>query len=197
MKNNQRLLITLFIASFVSVFVVPLVNAQEVKDEPQKKSEKPKAVKTGDKIYTWIDAKGDRIYSDVPREGAEVMQIEKGTDYSSQSTETPDWTKMKPKVVEDAIGYEHFNIVSPANEATVRNNGGNIQVALDVRPKLMPGHRLKLEMDGNEVSGGSSVISLTNVDRGAHTFIAHITDGEGKVIQSTNAVVVYMHKASK
>lgn len=196
MNYNQRLFLTLLITTIASVFIVPPLYAQEAKAEPVK-VEPAKAVKTGDKIYTWIDEKGDRIYSDVPREGAEVMKIEKGTDYTLPVSEPTDWTKMKPKVVKETVGYDHFAIVSPTNEATVRNNFGNIQVALDIRPTLMAGHRLKLEMDGNEVSGGGAIISITNVDRGAHTLIAHITDKAGKVIQSTAAVVVFMHKASK
>ena len=191
MKNTQRLFLKLFIASFVSIFIVASINAQEDQDEAVK------PVKMGDKIYTWIDNKGDRIYSDVPRKGAEVMKIEKGTDYTPPASETPDWTAMKPKVVKEAIGYEHFKIVSPTNEATVRNNHGNIQVALDIRPKLQAGHRIKLEMDGNEVSGSGSFISLTNVDRGAHTLVAHILAENGKLIQSTPAVIVFMHKARK
>ena len=159
--------------------------------------EKPKAVSTGDKIYTWIDEKGNRMYSDAPREGAEVMEIKKGTDYTPPDSSIPDWNSMKPKVVlDEGEAYSHFAIVSPSNDATVRNNSGIIQVALDIRPKLNEGDQIKLEIDGVAVeSPGSSIITLSNVDRGTHTLVAYIVGAKGKVVATTSAITIHMHRA--
>ncbi len=159
--------------------------------------EKPKAVSTGDKIYTWIDEKGNRIYSDAPREGAEVMEIKKGTNYTPPDNAIPDWNTMKPKVVlEEGEAYSNFAIVSPSNNATVRNNSGTVQVALDIRPKLNKGDQIKLEMDGVAVeSSSSTIISLSNVDRGTHTLVAYIVGAKGKVVATTSAVTIHMHRA--
>lgn len=159
--------------------------------------ENPKAVSTGDKIYTWIDKKGDRIYSDVPREGAEVMEIKKGTDYTPPDSSVPDWNDMKPKVVlEESEAYTNFAIVSPSNNATIRNNSGIVQIALDIRPKLNKGDKITLEIDGVAVeTSGSTIISLSNVDRGTHTLIAYIIGAKDKVVASTAAVTIHMHRA--
>ncbi|MCP3674790.1 MAG: DUF4124 domain-containing protein [Gammaproteobacteria bacterium] len=175
-----------------SLFFMPSTFASE--NTPVK--EKSKAVSTGDKIYIWIDEKGNRIYSDVPHKGAEVMEIEKGTDYTSPDNSTPDWNIMKPKVViDEGDPYTHFAIVSPSNNATVRNNSGTVQIALDIRPTLNNGDKIKLEIDGVAVeNSGSSIISLSNVDRGTHTVVAYIVGAKGKVVATTPTVTIHMHR---
>jgi hypothetical protein len=168
--------------------------ASKFKDKDKPKA-KPKAVATGDKIYTWIDEKGNKIYSDVPRDGAKLMEIKKGTDYTPDQT-IPDWSKMKPKVIPAGPLYEHFQIASPGNDATVRNNDGYIQIALDIRPKLVDGHRVQIEVDGKAFPGtGASIIALNNVDRGTHTIIAYILAANDKVLATTPPVIVHMHRA--
>ena len=188
---------------YCGLFGLMLSSHASEKDKEQEntpvevKSGKPKAISTGDKIYTWIDDKGNRIYSDEPREGAEVMKIPLGTDYTPQ-TSAPDWDNMKPKVIPAEQEYSHFEIVSPANDATVRNNNGTIQVALDIRPKLTPGHKVKLEINGQAAEGtGSSIITLTNIDRGSHTLIAYILTADEEIIATTKPVVIHMHRAIK
>ena len=156
----------------------------------------PKAISTGDKIYTWIDKYGNKIYSDVAREGADVMVIEKGTDYESLDNKA-DWSKIRPKVVAtDIQPYSHFEIASPSNDATVRNNAGNLQVALDIRPKLGLGHKVVLDIDGVTVSdGSSSILSVNNVNRGSHNLVARIIDADDKTIISTDQITIFLHRA--
>jgi len=161
------------------------------------KNEAPKAISTGDKIYTWIDKNGNKIYSDVPKDGAKVMEIPHGTNYTPPDTTEPDWSTMKPKVVPTNESYSNFEIASPSNESTVRNNAGNIQVALDIRPQLAKGHKVKLEVDGNEVTGKGSFFTLTNIDRGSHTLIAYIFTTNGEIVATTSPVIVHMHRAIK
>ena len=193
----MKTILSMLCCCFFCLFAVTGTTVSASEDTTEK--EKPKAVSTGDKIYTWIDERGNKIYSDVPREGAEVMEIKKGTDYTPPDNSLPDWSNMKPKVVlNEAAGYSHFVIVSPANDATVRNNNGNIQVALDIRPKLRKGDKVKLEIDGRAVeSSGSSIISLTNIDRGTHTLVASIVGANGKVITTTPAVTIHLHRTTQ
>lgn len=158
-------------------------------------TEESKPVSTGDKIYTWIDKNGNRIYSDVPQDGAKVMEISKGTDYTPPN-QVKDYSKIKPKVVPEEKVYSNFTIASPSNDATVRNNQGNLQLALDIRPALEKGHLIKVELDGVEVrTAGSSIISLTNIDRGTHVLVAHIVTADGEVLDSTPPVTVHLHRA--
>jgi len=190
----------LFYCSLFGLMLSSFGTEKNDKEKQESKVTKPaKAVSTGDKIYTWIDKSGNRIYSDVPREGAEEMEIEKGTDYTPP-TATRDYSKMKPKVVspKNTVIYNHFSIASPANDATVRNSNGAFQVALDIRPMLLTGHTVKLEVDGREIEGsGSSIISLNNINRGTHNLVAYIIDRKGETVATTAAVTVHLHRPIK
>jgi len=195
MKNIHLLFYTI-LCCFIFSSSVYSSETEKKPDEP----EKPKAVATGDKIYTWIDKYGNRIYSDEPREGAEVMKISKGTDYTppeTGSSATPDYSSMKPKVISTTHTYSHFTIASPGNDATIRNNSGTFQVALDIRPKLATGHRVKLEIDGKEVSGSGQIISLNNIDRGTHSLVAYILAKDNTIMATTQAVTIHLHRAVK
>jgi len=184
---------------FCSIVCCLIFSSSVYSSEAEKKPETPKAVSTGDKIYTWIDKHGNRIYSDEPREG-EVMKISKGTDYTPPETDTlttPDYSSMKPKVISTADSYSHFEIASPGNDATIRNNSGTFQVALDIRPKLAASHRVRLEIDGKEVSGSGQIITLNNIDRGTHSLVAYIVSKDNTVMATSQAVTIHLHRAVK
>ena len=172
-------------------------NKQETKAVKYSDLKKPKAISTGDKVYTWIDESGNRMYSDVPRDGAELMTIKEGTNYSPPGQEsTRDYSTMKPKVVEKGDNYTNFSIISPSNDQTIRNNSGDFQVAIDVRPKLGQGHRIRLEIDGQVIqSSTSSFMSLANIDRGTHTLVAYIIGSDGKTVKTTAPVSIHLHRA--
>ncbi len=160
-------------------------------------AEKPKAVSTGDTVYTWIDKNGNRIYSDEPQEGAEELKISKGSEYTAPSTDTPsatDWNKMKPKVISTGDLYTHFEIASPGNDTTIRNATGSFQVALDIRPKLAKNHRVKLEIDGKEVTASGQIITLNNIDGGTHTLVAFILSAENSIMATTPSITVHLHR---
>ena len=190
------LLVSLFCGLFCLMLSSYAGESMKEKEKPAaaNKKGKPKAVSTGDKIYTWIDEKGNRIYSDVPRDGAEIMEIKKGTDYKAEEI-NPDWSKMKPKTISTGPLYSHFQIASPGNDATVRDNNGNIQIALDIRPKLIDGHRVSLEVDGKAYAGAGSIITLNNIDRGTHTIIAYILAANDEILATTSPVIVHLHRA--
>jgi len=211
MHKNILLLITLMLVSTMTVFAQETEqkedqNATEEtakeqprddKDKPKDDKEKPvsKPAPKPQKIYVKTDAYGNRTYSDMPQKGAKELDIQKSTEYTPPKP-TNVWTDLKPKVVEQQPSYSHFSIVSPTNDSTVRNNAGNVQLALDIRPKLLPGHKLVLFMDGNEMpTTGSSILSLSNVDRGSHTFEARIQSAEGEIIVTTETITVHLHRA--
>ncbi len=173
--------------------------ATETTDKVEKTQtvENKKAVSTGDKIYTWVDNRGNRIYSDVPREGAEEMKIQKGTDFKSptalKSTVDP-----MIKLVTKANVYKKIQIVSPPNDATVRNNNGSFQVAISTNPTLKSGDKVRLEIDGSSVpESGSTIFSLNNINRGTHVLVASVVSSDGKVLVTSEAVTIHLHRNSR
>jgi hypothetical protein len=51
-------------------------------------------------------------------------------------------------------------------------------------------------MDGKNVGKGKTGnIQLKNVDRGSHTFIAQVVDGNKKMVIQSTAVIVHLQRA--
>ncbi len=166
---------------------------EEQKAEEAEKKKAAEAKKKSSKVYTWIDEKGNRIYSDTPRKGAEELKIQKSTEYTPPPPVTT-W-ETSPQPVEPKPSYVNFSVASPQNDATIRNNQGAIQVAFDVRPALMPGHQIVLLRNGVEVRRSQSpLVSLENVDRGSHALSGQIVTDKGEVVATTESVTVHLHR---
>lgn len=188
------------ILCFALLFIPAAQSFAEEKKEDKAESEKAEAKKEekkANKIYAIKDRYGNIVgYTDNPQKGSEEIAIKKSTDYTPPPTQTI-WTTVTPKVVEDSDPYKNFAIASPANDATIRNNAGNIQVALDIRPALQPNHRVQVLIDGNVISTSRGVIATaSNVDRGTHSITANILGADNKVIKSTAPVTIHLHRAS-
>jgi len=145
--------------------------------------------------YKTFDAEGNIIFSDVPSVGAETIELQE-----AQMIDTPEairtyrpTTKLEPQKKE----YSKLVILSPENDVTIRNNQGNISIAVEVKPLLFGGDSLVLFMDGKETSSGTSLqFSLSNVDRGTHTIAVAVKNEKGKFIKRSEKLVLHLRKAS-
>ena len=199
--TNRPILMILFTALFIvssPVSAFDLAEEKPAEEKSDKKDDKPKTTKTGDKIYTWIDANGDRVYSSTPRKGAKEMTIKESTSYSEPEP-VSGWQDAKIKVVDESAVdvYDRLGILSPANDATVRDNNGNFQVAAEISPSLKADHWLRLTINGSPVGNlsRSPIFSLTNIDRGSHILRIDVVSGDGKVIKSSKPSTVHLHRA--
>lgn len=103
--------------------------------------------------------------------------------------------KVRAKVVQKAQPNYQLTIVSPAPEATVRNNLGE----LTVRGRLTPQSSgiFDLYLNGQKIrSNPIPSFTLTGIDRGAHSLEIKFTNKSGKILASTPLQTVYLHKAS-
>ncbi len=148
-------------------------------------------------IYKWVDENGQVHYSDKPQRDAETVEFEP----SKIST----ITLVAPKANDAASGddaeipdYE-IELVSPEDDATVRNNSGQIALSLSLTPELLPDHRIELLVDGEvtRTVGGTGEFSLDNLDRGEHALQARVIDKNGKVLASSNERRVFLHRHSR
>ncbi|MBY5923293.1 DUF4124 domain-containing protein [Ferrimonas balearica] len=148
------------------------------------------------KIYKWTDSQGQVHYSDKPRDGAEVVEV----DTSKASTiilAKPSGTTPPPQVVEQP-SYR-IRLTEPAQGATVRDNNGQLNLNIALEPDLKADHRIELLLDGKVIrtvgSGGS--FALDNLDRGEHLLQARVIDENGKVLASSGKRTVYLHRHSQ
>ena len=93
--------------------------------------------------------------------------------------------------------YELFEVTSPKNDETFRDNGGRVSISLVLQPRLLRDHTISIFMDGKGIGGGRSTsLTLSNVDRGSHRVHATVVGKDGEQITSTPAVTFHLHRTS-
>jgi hypothetical protein len=150
-------------------------------------------------VWTWIDENGRQHYSDRPVPGARQIELVGAQGFSptlrSPSRATaPQTTPSTPP----EQPYRTFDIASPADQETLWNIGGNLNVQIDMEPALQAGHRLDFYLDGQRVIIGSTASQLTvpDVFRGVHTLQGAILDASGREMQRSLVVTIMVHQTS-
>ncbi len=146
-------------------------------------------------VYKWVDGDGNIIYSDTPHPGAEEIPATE-----VQTIKMPPLPKAekKPPAKPKALPYQTLSITRPADGETVRDNTGQVEVSVSLKPPLQVryGHRLQLQLDGRPYAeaGTTTGFQLQNLDRGAHSLLVQVLDKEGRVFASSTSVVFYLHR---
>lgn len=99
----------------------------------------------------------------------------------------------------ETVAYTSLVITQPAAEETIHDNTGTLAVELALSPALQieQGHRIKLLLDGTAMPvTGTTSLTLTEIDRGAHSLQAAVEDQSGAVLIVSEPVSFYMWRAS-
>ncbi|WP_437879585.1 DUF4124 domain-containing protein [Pseudomonas sp. LRF_L74] len=139
-------------------------------------------------VYTYIDADGNRVFTDQPPSGnakrlemapSNAMPPPGPSPYSTPDTPQPPAIQIQV--------YQLLRILIPEPDATLRIDDGKLIVTLISEPSLLPEHRYRLLLDGTPVNEGSRspVFPLENVERGTHQLSAEIIDANGRIIERT------------
>lgn len=152
-------------------------------------------------MYKWVDEKGNITYSDTPPEkDAEALEPPMLNAMPTVKPSARPPTQEKEET-EKQTQYILLQITAPANDATLRNNSGNISITLSLTPALniKQGHYLSIMLDGNVVKDKliTPGASLNNIDRGTHILSASVKNRKGATLLSSSPVTVYLHRASK
>lgn len=148
-------------------------------------------------VYKMVQPDGTVVYSDQPQPGAKKMDVQPAQTYQAPPLPAPVAPQQPPTPAKTFQGYKKFVVSSPGQDATLRDNQGNVSISLELQPALQPGNEIQIIMDGKPLgTGRSTSISLTNVDRGAHTVQAKVLDASGKTLATTPPVTFYLHHTS-
>ncbi len=138
-----------------------------------------------DGAYKWVDEDGVVHFSDVPVEGAEVINI---SEYSR--TTGASLTRARPEnrstsndaaTPTPAFRYESISITAPGAEETLWNIAGTLSVTVSVNPPLQSGHQLRVYFDGESRTVGSNSFTINEVYRGVHNLQVEVIDSTGKL----------------
>lgn len=147
-------------------------------------------------IYKWKDSEGVEHFSDKPHPGAERLELDQPRVIKLPPVEdVPSLTPETPAATER---YEHFGIVQPQAEATVRNNPGTVVVQFRIEPELRDDDHIRVLLDDRAIRTGvtAPTVALHEVNRGTHTLGAVIEDSSGKALARAEPITFYMHRPS-
>ena len=153
-----------------------------------------------DQIYRTVDANGNVVFTDVPpvnRQGqpdGQKVTVEPSNTYEPPVVAAPTPSQTSSSSGTASSYYSELAVVAPVEDATIRDNAGEILIQAVSTPPVRSDHRMLLVMDGapTEVEAIDGVFELSNVDRGTHTAGARIVNGEGVTQIESPAVTFHL-----
>ncbi|MEM7254075.1 MAG: DUF4124 domain-containing protein [Pseudomonadota bacterium] len=159
-------------------------------------------------VYRIQNPDGTVSFSDRPAAGAEKVDVKPVQTYSLPRKEVPEPKPLAaadesgetppPSPTAAAVPYTRIDVVSPRNDAAMRNNSGTVLVGIHLDPPLQEGHKLNILLDGSARVEGTTdtAVSLTEVSRGTHSVRAVVVDASGAELASSTAVSFHLLRAS-
>ena len=149
-------------------------------------------------VFTYIDANGNRVFTDQPKKGAKRVEISPTNNLTATPPAQKTPTATTAPKVRPMAHYQLLRILVPEPDATIRNMQGDLIVTVTSEPALMEGHVYRLLLDGQAVgdAGRSTVFPLSNVNRGTHQVSVEIVDELGRVVERTPNQPFHMQRTS-
>ena len=147
-------------------------------------------------IYKSYDADGNVVFTDVPTEKSEKVDLPDITTFKSQPYKPIQ--RSEPAADTDQLRYD-IKLVQPSHKETVRDNNGNVPVEVEVKPALRRelGHQVLIWLDNEKpIKFTTNRYQLSNIDRGTHTVSVKVVDGKGKALSATQTNTVYVKRHS-
>ncbi|MGI3744687.1 MAG: DUF4124 domain-containing protein [Janthinobacterium lividum] len=137
-------------------------------------------------VYTYIDADGNRVFTDQPHRNAKKVEIAP-TNRVDQPTKAPSRVSKPKPAASPIFHYQLLRILAPEPDSTIRDIEGNLNVTVSNDPELQPDHLYRLLLDSKPYGEPtrSPVFPLTNIDRGTHQLSVEIIDQYGRVLERT------------
>ena len=147
-------------------------------------------------VYKHVDSSGKVTFSDKPKKDAKRINVDPVQTFKTPQFQAP-MTKDKSSAQKN-LEYESISISKPEDGATIWNNPGNFMVDVATKPRLQPGDKMVLMIDGRVVgeSDSQTRFELTNINRGEHSLSAHIVNAEGDVVITSKTATIHLHQAS-
>ncbi|AWM89785.1 penicillin-binding protein [Pseudomonas sp. 31-12] len=139
-------------------------------------------------VFTYVDAHGNRVYTDRPGSGnAKRVPLATSNRMSANPTGASPVVAAKKNEELPLFHYDMLRVLVPEPDATVRSNAGELIVSVTNEPGLQRGHRYRLLLDGQPTAepGLSPVFALSNIDRGSHNLSVEILDEQGRTVERT------------
>ncbi len=159
-------------------------------------------------IYVNETPNGGIEYTDTPTSNSSKVEVPAVNSISTPKPDVPPAAATTTTATGETAGeaaeatstasaYKTFDLVSPANEASIQNQAV-IPVEMKVEPNMLPGDKIQLMLDNAPAGTPTSTTyqELANVERGTHTLYAVIVNNKNQVIKKSSSVTIYVHRNS-
>lgn len=146
------------------------------------------ALSASAEVFTYIDAQGNRVFTDQPGSGnAKRVPLATSNRMSANPTGAAPVIAEKRTEATPLFRYDMLRVLVPEPDATIRSSAGELIVSITSEPGLQRGHRYRLLLDGQPTAepGPSPVFALSNIDRGSHNLSVEILDEHGRIVERT------------
>ena len=146
------------------------------------------ALSASAEVFTYIDAQGNRVFTDQPGSGnAKRVPLATSNRMSTSPTGAAPVIAEKRTETKPLFRYDMLRVLVPEPDATIRSSAGELIVSITSEPGLQRGHRYRLLLDGQPTAepGPSPVFALSNIDRGSHNLSVEILDEHGRIVERT------------
>ncbi len=151
-------------------------------------------------MYKHVDENGVVTYTDKPSAiQEEEFQPPEISNVESVRPPPPGTLIKRREPAAKGSSYK-IKVSSPANDSTLRDPQGNVNLSFTMEPPLDldAGHRLVVFMDGAKlVTIEQNTHSLSNMDRGTHKVRGEIQDQAGKTIARSNEATFHVKRQTK
>lgn len=173
------------------------------------------------RIYKSVDENGNVVFTDQPPrpgETGESVELSTGNTFTPPprpasnggdgSVSLEDWLAGgdgSGAAEDDESGgegarvtsYQSLAITSPANDAAVRENAGNVTISASIQPNLAVGHIMQVYLDGElRQQGFTTSFQLVNLDRGTHNVQVRVVDQNGNTLIASQPSVFHLQRRS-
>ncbi len=145
--------------------------------------------------YKWFDESGVVQYSDRPiGEDAQEVKLPPGSHHKPAEYTLP---PAADEPADEADPYDEVTLVTPQPDATLRDNRGNVDVEVALKPTLRKGDTLTVLLDGQTFSDAvtNARMILQKVDRGTHQLQVKVLDPKGTEVAVSPVVTFHLHRA--
>lgn len=148
-------------------------------------------------VYKTVDKEGNVSYSDSPDKSAEELDLPPVPVINISPSPHLNLTPKQEKK-QGQWTYTQLTIKKPQSNATIRNNAGNISVALLIDPPLRESDTILLKSNGKEVGRGrSNTLAITQMNRGSHALQAIIINANGEILSSSETITFHLQRQSQ
>jgi hypothetical protein len=162
-------------------------------------------------IYRSVDSDGNVIFSDKPVRGAKNVTLPPLQSYTSAVSTSASNAESAAKAEDVTVAtsqpakrspfgghvYDEIAISAPANQATIQNSGGKLDVNVTLTPTLHRGDKLIITIDDEPVaeSGEPNVgFLLEAIPHGSHQLQAYVMGPDTHIVKSSPEITFYMQQ---